>query len=70
MWRASGEAGRRLISSLRSHSPRAPPCWNTSADLWHLAATTTLADTVPSTVLLTFDANLEAAARGEGLAAQ
>jgi len=37
------------------------------ADLWHLATAKTLQAEIPSLALLSFDAKLSAAARGEGL---
>ena len=56
------EPDRRLAADLADrHGLR-------GADLWHLAAATTLARELPGLVLLTFDSRLAAAARGEGLA--
>lgn len=54
------------------------PAWDTTrdlcgkwslrgADLWHLAAAKTLQNDLPELMLLTFDAKLKRAARGEGL---
>ncbi len=54
------------------------PAWETTrrlyekwslrgADLWHLAAAKTLKNDLPELMLLTFDAKLEHAAKGEGL---
>lgn len=44
------------------------PTWPLrGADLWHLALARTLQQELPELVLLTFDAGLAAAVRGEGL---
>ncbi|MGQ0570733.1 MAG: hypothetical protein ACT4P5_14595 [Armatimonadota bacterium] len=59
--RVNASPGWRIVQDLSTRQPLR------GADLWHLAALKSLQSELPELTLLSFDAQLLAAARGEGL---